>query len=53
MINNTGAASFPVDLVTLKGTGGTISLVGFLDQTKANWLSDTIPGLIAISARIQ
>jgi NADPH:quinone reductase-like Zn-dependent oxidoreductase len=53
VINNTGAASFPADLASLKGAGGTISLVGFLDQKKADWLPDAILGLIAKSARIQ
>ncbi|KAF2258919.1 GroES-like protein, partial [Lojkania enalia] len=53
VINNTGAASFPEDLESLRTVYGTISLVGFLDQKKADWDPSTLLGVMIKSAKIQ
>ncbi|KAF2797485.1 GroES-like protein [Melanomma pulvis-pyrius CBS 109.77] len=53
VFNNTGVASIPADLESLKGANGTVSFVGFLDQQKANWDPNILRGMIYKSQRIQ
>ncbi|KAF2474446.1 NAD(P)-binding protein [Lindgomyces ingoldianus] len=53
VINNTGPASFPADLESLRQNHGTISLVGFLEDKKADWDPNAILGLMVKGASIQ
>lgn len=53
VVNNTGAASFPADLESLRQRHGTISLVGFLEEKKAEWDPNALLGLMVKCATIQ
>lgn len=53
VVNNTGAASFPADLESLRQRHGMISLVGFLEEKKADWNPNALLGLMVKCATIQ
>ena len=53
VVNNTGAASFPADLESLRQRHGMISLVGFLEEKKADWDPNALLGLMVKCATIQ
>ena len=53
VINTTGPASLIADIESLRGSNGSISLVGFLDHKPADWDPNAIMGLMAKTAKIQ
>jgi NADPH:quinone reductase-like Zn-dependent oxidoreductase len=53
IVNNNGPAGIPADLDSLVPYYGTISIVGFLAGTSANWDAGKLLTLIAKTARLQ
>ncbi|ORX91752.1 hypothetical protein BCR34DRAFT_581365 [Clohesyomyces aquaticus] len=53
VVNNTGPASLMQELQCLRQKHGTISLVGFLEDKKADWDPNAMLGLMIKCARIQ
>ncbi|KAK1981518.1 alcohol dehydrogenase [Colletotrichum cereale] len=53
VVNNTGPGSIPEDIGFLRQRGGTVSLVGFLDQASADWSPNAIMALMSKSARLK
>lgn len=53
VINNTGPASLMADLDSLRQRHGLISLVGFLEEQKADWDPNASLGLMVKGARVQ
>jgi NADPH:quinone reductase-like Zn-dependent oxidoreductase len=53
VINNTGLASLPADIASLRAKHGVISLVGFLEGFAANWDPTVLFGLMGRSANLK
>ncbi|KAF4973452.1 hypothetical protein FSARC_277 [Fusarium sarcochroum] len=53
VINNTGIASIPSDIASLRKRGGRISLVGFLEGLTAEWKPETLLALMFKTAKLQ
>jgi NADPH:quinone reductase-like Zn-dependent oxidoreductase len=53
VVNNTGIASIPADIESLRQRRGTISLVGFLEGFEASWNPQILLGLMQKCAAIQ
>lgn len=53
VVNNTGPASIPSDLQSLRKKHGTISLVGFLEGFEAGWNPSVLLNVLSKAAKIQ
>ncbi|KAH6682133.1 alcohol dehydrogenase [Plectosphaerella plurivora] len=53
VVNNTGPGSIPDDISFLRGRGGTISLIGFLDGFSGKWEPSAIMALMGKHAKIR
>jgi NADPH:quinone reductase-like Zn-dependent oxidoreductase len=53
VVNNTGVASIPADIASLRARNGVISLVGFLEGLTARWDPAVIFGLMGKSAKLK
>lgn len=53
VVNNTGVASIPSDIASLRRRGGTISLVGFLVGLAAEWKPNALFALMSKEAKLK
>ena len=53
VVNNNGPAGIPADIDSLVPSNGTVSIVGFLAGTSADWNPGKLLSLIAKTARLQ
>lgn len=53
VVNNTGAASIISDLESLRNRHGMVSLVGLLDEQKADWDPSALMLVLKKLARVQ